>query len=86
MVPSNVTYHHGGYESTELSEQKLLEALQVQMAQLFILMNQLPEHLHTPLMRPFAPPTSSISNSTMRRYSSTAQQSPHTVNQQLLPL
>jgi hypothetical protein len=58
--PPNVTYHRGGYESHELSNQNLLEALQAQTAQFSMLMNQLPEHLRTQLTRPFAPPTSSI--------------------------
>lgn len=56
-APPNITYHRGGYESTELSNQDLLEALRAHKKQLSMLINQLPEHLCRPLMRRFIPPT-----------------------------
>jgi hypothetical protein len=55
-----VNHQRGTYEPSTASEQTLLEAVQVQTAQLSILMNQLPAHLRTPVTRPFTPPTSTI--------------------------
>jgi hypothetical protein len=56
-APPNVSAHPGGYESSEMSNNDILEALQAQAAQLSLLMTKLPEHLQTPLTRQFVPPT-----------------------------